>query len=403
MSTVAQRTVPVQARRLAEAGNARALLAIPDARLDIPRLIEGRPFKPQMIAGWWSTMSATTVGSRKAIAAAKAIVAARTARRADRSIADAARIGMPGRILAAAQAKKDAADRKRREAAAKRESKIIEKTKESFRPHYKAMDFRTAAQGSTWAIKVGEPSISSDTDEGWIDYKRHGWRRGIKSQKIVITIPLRWDSRVADRGLAVVDGLLTLDADSIKAAPDGVELYRAVWARQGRGLAIDRERGVIARHTESGTTYHSHDDDPKKAIAGLKRKMTAQGVPSDVRRARSQAAATTRAARRAEQLGRLIDRVRAYDLSEIDHVVVTRRDSIRAGNCEPGTDAFIDRFFPDRDVDSEATIGEIASRIGRLDAAILAAADITLARQLAAACLVAIRRDKSARRALAAV
>ena len=325
------------------------------------------------------------------------------------------------------EAKRVAAARKRQEAAAKREAKIGERTKEAFRPSYGAAGFRTAAQGSTWRIRFGEPSISSDTEEGWIDYKRHGYRKGIKSQTITVTIPLRWDTRVGDRDLGIVDGLLTLDAEPIKGSPQGIELYRATWARQGRGLAIDCERGVIARHTESGTTYHakfvssgySHGSvdggfvgyataaqaaetkdyatAKKAAITGLKRKMNAQGVPAEVREARAQAAADKRAANRASQLARLVQRVASWDLDEIEHVVVRRDDSIRAGNCEPGTDAFIDRFFPDRSHDSQATIGELAGRIGRTNLTNLAGVDLTLARQVAAACLVAIRKDKQAR------
>jgi hypothetical protein len=283
------------------------------------------------------------------------------------------------------------------------------------------MGFRTAAQGSTWRIRLGEANITSDVEEGWIDYKRQGWRRGIKSQEITVTIPLRWDARVNARGLAVVDGLLTLDAEPVKGPPEGIELYRATWARQGRGLELGRECGIIARHTESGTTYHSTAQEKatppkgmasyayvlvpssKAAVAGLKRKLAAQGIPAEVRQARAQAAATKRAETRAAQLTRLIDRVMRHDLSEVAHVVVRRDHSITAGNCEPGTDEFIGRFFPDRGRDSQATIGEIAARVALTDPAKLAGADLTLARQLAAACLVAIRRDKQARRALAAV
>ncbi len=423
MLSVTQRAVPIHAAQLARQGDARALLAIPEARYDIPRLIAGRTFKrdwvstsPATGAGFY-TESATKWAARKVITAAKTIVAEREARRVARAAAEAARHAEPGRIAAKLAAKAVVAARKRQEAAAKREAKIQEATKEAFRSSYKAASFRTAAQGSTWTIRFGEPRIVSDTDEGWIDYKRHGWRKGIKSQTITVTIPLRWDQRVGARDLGIVDGLLTLDAEPVQGAPEGVELYRATWARQGRGLTIDRESGFIARTQpggvavyvsldaphESGTywvTYHAAT--AKAAVSGLKRKLTAQGVPQEVRDAKRQAAAVARAAKQAAGLARLVDRMRKWDFAEIQHVVVERRDSIAAGNCVPGTDEFIERVFPDRDGRTEkATIGEIAARVGRLDATMLKGADLTLARQLAAACLVAVRRDKQARRALA--
>jgi hypothetical protein len=401
---------------LAKSGDARALLAIPDARHDIPRLLDGRRFSQPMAQeiAWWAK-PATEFATRKTITAAKAIVAERKERRAAKGVADAARLGEPGRILRRLATKKEAAARKRKEAAAKREAKIGEATKEAFRPSFKAAGFRFAAHDSSWRIQFGAAAIRSDTEEGWIDYKRQGWRRGIKSHEITVTIPLRWDLRVGNRNLGIVDGLLTLDAEPVKGAPEGIELYQARWARQARGLSIDSQSGIIARHTASATTYHStttrcvslprggvsHEYDPKAAVAGLKRKLTAQGVPADVRHARAQAASQARAANRARQLTRLVDRLTAWDFDEIKHVVVRRDHSLKAGNCEPGTDEFIDRFFPDRGRDSQATIGEIASRIGATDPAKLAGADLTLARQLAAACLVAIRRDKQSRRALA--
>ena len=84
-------------------------------------------------------------------------------------------------------------------------------------------------------------------------------------------------------------------------------------------------------------------------------------------------------------------RLAAHDLSGIGEVVVTRQDSLRAGNCVPGTDEFIDTFFHSR---RSATIAEIIAAVGQTDLAALDEARLTLARQIGAACLVAIRRAK---------
>lgn len=256
---------------------------------------------------------------------------------------------------------------------------------------------------SSWAGGETTNQITLSEETGAIADTRKVWSRNGKwsGQNLTrrVKVSPQWQAEVHDRGLAAVDGLLTTHASSVES-PDGIEVFRATWIRQGRGLEVKTQSGAIARHTASGTTYHSAHSDPKKAVAGLKRKLTAQGVPEEVRDARRQAAAVKRAADRASQLSRLIDRIRQWDFAEIQHVTVDRRDSLSAGNCEPGTDEFIEKFFPDRS-EPRATIGEIASRIGTTDPAKLAGADLTLARQLAAACLVAIRRDKQARRALA--
>jgi ribosomal protein S21 len=254
---------------------------------------------------------------------------------------------------------------------------------------------RAWGDAGRYEVRVGAPAASQATEEGWIDYRSRGYKRGIVGESVRLTVPADWGTRVRLSGLAVLDGMLTLDAEQLPTSGN-VEVYRAVWARQGRGVSLVTERGYIARHVPSGTTYHSTDSDPEKALRGLKRKVTAQGIPAAVREGRRGERAAQRAIRQAASLVRLVERLARWDLAEIEHVEVTRSDSIRAGNCVPGTDAFIDRYgFDGR---TSATIGEIANAVGRRDVTSLSDADLTLARQLAAACLYAVRRDKQVRR-----
>jgi hypothetical protein len=246
-----------------------------------------------------------------------------------------------------------------------------------------------------YEVRVGAPAASQTNEEGWIDYKSRGYKRGIVGESVTLTVPADWGTRVRLSGLAVLDGLFTLDAEQLPTWGP-VEVYRAVWVRQGRGVSLVTERGYIARHVPSGATYHSVDADPEKALRGLKRKVNAQSIPQPQRDAQRATRAAQRAIRRAASLARLVERLSRWDLAEIEHVEVTRADSLRAGNCVPGTDAFIDRYgFDGR---TSATIGEIANAVGRRDVASLSAKDLELARQLAAACLVAIRKDRNARR-----
>jgi hypothetical protein len=258
---------------------------------------------------------------------------------------------------------------------------------------YEACHFRQSrADTNRLVITFGEPDARDDRATGWIDYKSKGYKQGIVSQVTHIVVRTNWRVRTRDVGRVLDGGMLTLDA--VPVADDGtIATYRATWARQGRGCDLVVEHGHIARDHRTGATYHSAHDDPRRAVTGLRRKLTLQATPAEVREAR----ASARQERRARQLAKLVDQVSRHDYAAIEHVTITRRDSLRAGNCQPGTDAFIDRFLPGRD---EATIGELAAAIGRVDLAHLAGVDLTLARQLAAACLVAIRRDKNARRAL---
>ena len=69
----------------------------------------------------------------------------------------------------------------------------IEATKEAFRPYYHRAGLRTGGQKHTWTIKIGDPSIRSETTEGWIDYKRQGWRRG--SRSMILSSPSRCTGR----------------------------------------------------------------------------------------------------------------------------------------------------------------------------------------------------------------
>lgn len=97
-----------------------------------------------------------------------------------------------------------------------------------------------------------------------------------------ITVPADWRVRVERRNLAVVDGLFTLDAAPLEGAPEGVELFAAVWAAQARGYAVSVARGFIAR---AGDVHH-HADTPEKALAGLRRKVAGAAWVATVKHAR---------------------------------------------------------------------------------------------------------------------
>ncbi|QNN21767.1 hypothetical protein HED60_05605 [Planctomycetales bacterium ZRK34] len=101
--------------------------------------------------------------------------------------------------------------------------------------------------------------------------------------------------------------------------------------------------------------------------------------------------AIQKAAHRRQQIKRFIDRVHRGDETGYEDVTVTFGDSYAAGNCRPGTDEFRDRLFGD---DREAaTIGEIRDAIGDYGEDVVLR-NVELIRQFAAACYVAIRRQR---------
>lgn len=101
----------------------------------------------------------------------------------------------------------------------------------------------------------------------WVTYLGavKGWRAN--EDHHFITVPTDWRTRVLKRGLANVDGFLTLNAQQM-AAPQGLELFRATWAERARGYAVNVRRGFIARNGE--VAFHA--DTIQGALDGVRRK-----------------------------------------------------------------------------------------------------------------------------------
>lgn len=242
-------------------------------------------------------------------------------------------------------------------------------------------------------VDASATNIATSTTTKWVSGRR-GFGHVTDGQSITARIQTGWNRQVFDAGLSSLDGLVTLSAELVQIDGD-VRVYRASWVRQDRGYELSVERGYIATREDADEVHESYHSTTSAAAAltGLRRKLRPiadRQAAADSRRRKASEA-------RERKLAALVSRVGRWDFRGIEHVVVTRTDSIKAGNCVPGTDAFIDRFAPGR---TEATLGEVAGLLRSSVLSDLSNADLTLARQLAAACLVAIRRDKAASRAL---
>ena len=132
--------------------------------------------------------------------------------------------------------------------------------------------FRYGAPGGTkftikFATTTAEVQYSVELGRNYDVYRGayKGWGANVDCHSICV--PRDWRLRVQRRGLALLAGIVTLDAHPIEA-PAGICLYAAVWARQGRGYDVKTERGYIAVAGEESF----HGETAELAISGLLKK-----------------------------------------------------------------------------------------------------------------------------------
>lgn len=144
--------------------------------------------------------------------------------------------------------------------------------------------FRQPAHGNMTVVLTDDPAkvgiVQVDRDD-WDVYAK-SYRHGpAKCLDNTITVPASWRARVQRRGLTILDGMMTLDASPIEGSPDGVSVYAATLAAQGRGNSVNVSSGYIA--AASGLSYHA--DSPYRALSGLKRKIASAKWEAEVRHA----------------------------------------------------------------------------------------------------------------------
>jgi hypothetical protein len=213
----------------------------------------------------------------------------------------------------------------------------------------------------------GAAGCQLEKENGWIDYKdKH--RQGVVSAQYrvqvlrgLLSLPswLKW-----------CDGLLTLAAVPLPdEAGEGEVVYRAKWARSGQGGVVVEE-GVIIRRTVEGRSYTAHG----KSVGAARGCITRQ-LPEYL------TAASARERARAERIervkGRIVAALEAGRLNGFE-VEVTLRDSLRAGNCEAGTQHWVESHFPGR---SSAMVSEVLAVRDQRERVLLA-------------CVAAVRRQR---------
>lgn len=133
-----------------------------------------------------------------------------------------------------------------------------------------------AAGGSSFTVGFADTSsqvkyeVIMDANRNTYGGAFKGWLASEDHHRLCV--PADWRKRVVDKGLAILDGMMTLDAHLIQAR-DGVAVYAAVWARQSKGYQVITERGYLA--TGHGLAFHG--ESLEAATKGLERKFRAVG------------------------------------------------------------------------------------------------------------------------------
>lgn len=220
---------------------------------------------------------------------------------------------------------------------------LRERTIEAARAAFLKADYRYAigtwaGGNNSWTVTLGDaPAISGDSKKVWSKNGKWSGLNGIFSA----TVPANWIRTVEKPGLAVVDGLFTLAARKTDSPWKGAESWKAVWAVQSRGFALNLETGYIFRYR--GVLTHA------QSIAAAQRQI------------------------KKIRLSKLLARLDG-DVSKFGDTLVTRRDSLHAGNCETGTDSWIATHLPGRD---SATVAELLA-IGKENPRVAAACRVAI-------------------------
>jgi len=193
------------------------------------------------------------------------------------------------------------------------------------------------------------PYASGYSEKVWHEKKI---RSGTNSFLIVAFAPA-WATDVAARGLAVVDGMLTTHAEEVEAG-----VFRASWVEQGAGFSLRVVSGYIV--VGGGETAHG------ATVAAAKQCLRR-------RNPEYQKALSQREAEREKRWTSIRTMLEAGDAGQFADISVTLEDSFRSGNCESGTDHWVNKHFPDRACATIAELLQIADQAPRVIAACLQA------------------------------
>jgi hypothetical protein len=142
-------------------------------------------------------------------------------------------------------------------AAKKLEKKLSAPLQSPVLAAYRAAGYRTTTHGHSVSVRVArtasvDSSVSraNNSTVGLPNSYNNGF--GVNCSTHALSVRRNWLESVYARGVAVVDGLLTLDAQPT----DSPDTLRALWVEQSRGTSLVSSWGYLVR-AEGGPWVHS--------------------------------------------------------------------------------------------------------------------------------------------------
>jgi len=111
---------------------------------------------------------------------------------------------------------------------------------------YRRAESRWAGGNHSLTINIVDAGLESSSGQSDRVWSENGKWSGNDSAH-TLGVSLRWRLDVERRGIAVVDGLLTLAAEPLPELRNGEDAYLVCYVRQGRGVAIETSHAVLYR------------------------------------------------------------------------------------------------------------------------------------------------------------
>ena len=202
----------------------------------------------------------------------------------------------------------------------------------------------TGENKTTWQNKKENCSVQ-------ISIKSEKYSRSCVYSKMVYSYSINChpNLRKAPSWVRANAGMIALWAEK-QFEENGEECWAAKWVRKGQGISLVTEDGFILQRANQ--TAHGKTIGACRGV--LKRRETEKGLE--------------------KKESRLMQMLRDNNPNGYSNISVRISDSIKAGNCQEGTLAFRDRFFPGQESATVSEILEEAKTFSERDRAIAACA-----------------------------
>ena len=179
--------------------------------------------------------------------------------------------------------------------------------------NYRVSDSHWAGGNHTLKVIAGSPVEAAHGYSERVWSSNGKWSGTNSTHKI--TVMSSWYNRVYSKGIACVDGLLTIDAEAQHAEPlkAGEKAYLARWVVQGRGVTLHSEEGILYRR-HGGVWIHGTSVKNARSLNNKRLKaLVADRIAARQRKLEAE-----------------------EEMRKLEGILVTREDCTAAGLCDAG-------------------------------------------------------------------